>query len=58
MTVIAKTLGYSLSEIDELDIGYLMDLLITQSNASGKSSETKKKKPKIRKATQADFDAM
>lgn len=39
-----------------MDIGFLMDLLITQANMQARVN--KPQKPKVRKATQADFDAL
>lgn len=56
MVVIARHAGYSLSEIDDMDPGYLVDLLTAQANMNKRAREAEKK-PKVRKATQADFDA-
>lgn len=39
-----------------MDPGYLMDLLTAQANLNRRVRE-QEKKPKVRKATQADFDA-
>lgn len=39
-----------------MDIGFLMDLLITQANMRARVN--KPQKLKVRKATQADFDAL
>ncbi|MEY8256379.1 hypothetical protein AAK706_01450 [Erysipelotrichaceae bacterium 66-17] len=46
-----------MQDIDDLDIGYLMDLLIEQSNSISQAKKAQER-PRIRKATQADFDAM
>lgn len=49
--------GFSLKDIDFLDVFYLLDLLVEKANISTRS-ERERNQPKIRKATQADFDAM
>lgn len=55
--MIARKAGYTLQEIDDLDIFYLLDLLTTQANLA-LSKKEEQSKPKVRKATQADFDAL
>lgn len=55
--VAARNAGYSLKEIDELDVSYLLDLLVTQVNLMNRNKK-KTQKPNVRKATQADFDLM
>lgn len=49
--------GFSLKEIDFLDVFYLIDLLVEKANVTNRN-ERSKNRPKVRKATQVDFDAM
>lgn len=49
--------GFSLKDIDFLDVFYLLDLLVEKANISNRAEKVMKE-PKVRKATQADFDAM
>lgn len=57
LTVIARKAGFSIAEIDDMDISFLQDLLIEEANIISQR-EAEKDKPKVRKATQADFDAL
>lgn len=54
--VLARTAGYTLAEIDDMDIAYLLDLLTTQVNHTVRKRANKK--PGTRKATQADYDRL
>ncbi len=49
--------GFSLKDIDFLDVFYLFDLLVEKTNMSVRR-EANQNKPQTRWATQADFDAM
>lgn len=51
-------LGFKLDEIDNLDIGFAFDLLISKANMTYRSTRalSKKKETPIRMATQEDFD--
>lgn len=55
-----KTLGFSLKEIDKMDIGFMYDILITKAKNDKSAHEAMdnggKKKNKVRNATQFDFD--
>lgn len=47
----ALQLGLRLQELDEIDEGFVMDLIIESNNDYAEKNE-----PKTREATQADFD--
>lgn len=54
-----KEFGYTLEEIDSMDIGEMYDICITKSNMYAMSEKNEeKKKVTIREATQADFDRL
>lgn len=44
-------LGMTVHDVDEMEIGMLMDIIITNNNIIDADD-----KPKVRQATQADFD--
>lgn len=44
-------LGMTVRDVDEIEIGMLMDIIITNNNIIDADD-----KPKVRQATQADFD--
>lgn len=44
-------LGMTVKDVDEMEIGMLMDIIITNNNIIDADN-----KPKVRQATQADFD--
>lgn len=44
-------LGMTVKDVDEMEIGMLMDIIITNNNIIDVDD-----KPKVRQATQADFD--
>lgn len=44
-------LGMSVKDVDDMEIGMLMDIIITNNNIIDADD-----KPKVRQATQADFD--
>lgn len=44
-------LGMTVKDVDEMEIGMLMDIIITNNNIIDADD-----KPKVRQATQADFD--
>lgn len=44
-------LGMTVRDVDEMEIGMLMDIIITNNNIIDSND-----KPKVRQATQADFD--
>lgn len=44
-------LGMTVKDVDDMEIGMLMDIIITNNNIIDADD-----KPKIRQATQADFD--
>jgi hypothetical protein len=50
---VAKKQGFSLSEIDEMDIPFLLDILVEFTNAAYEHSPDKVHR---RQATQTDFD--
>lgn len=44
-------LGMTVKDVDDMEIGLLMDIIITNNNIIDADD-----KPKVRQATQADFD--
>ena len=44
-------LGMTVKDVDDMEIGMLMDIIITNNNIIDADD-----KPKVRQATQADFD--
>ena len=44
-------LGMTVKDVDDMEIGMLMDIIITNNNIIDTDD-----KPKVRQATQADFD--
>lgn len=44
-------LGLTVKDVDDMEIGMLMDIIITNNNIIDADD-----KPKVRQATQADFD--
>lgn len=44
-------LGMTVKDVDDMEIGMLMDIIITSNNIIDADD-----KPKVRQATQADFD--
>lgn len=60
-------MGYSLKEIDEMDIGFMRDMILEKYNAyvlankkqdNKSSGNTKQHKSSVRWATQEDFDRL
>lgn len=57
-------MGFSMNEIDNMDIGFMRDMMLEKYNAyvlaNKKQDETNKvkKKPSVRWATQEDFDRL
>lgn len=51
----ARKSGLNLLDIDRMDISYLMDMLIDESNAI---LDANKPEVTVRKATQADYDML
>lgn len=51
-----RKVGFSITEIDEMDIGFMLDIALQTGLDAQRATEPKK--PKVRKATQADFDRM
>lgn len=54
--MLARKQGFKSKEIDRMDLGFLQDCLIAESNAIRKA--TLPRKDKVRKATQADYDQL
>lgn len=52
-------IGYSLNEIDDMDIGFMRDMILEEyKNQTQKIKQNKKQKQTVRWATQEDFDRL
>lgn len=56
--IIAKEAKLSFEELDMLTIGNVLDYIYTYFNLRSKQDDAANGKPTIRKATQADIDAL
>lgn len=60
--MLARKVGFTTFEIESMDVGFLQDCIISETNAINQAREVRSGKPtqkgKVRKATQEDYDRL